>query len=364
MRLTLVIYSLSSGGAERVMSTMANYWAGRGWHITLLTFDNGTIPPFYSLSSSVHFTPLDIARTSTSIASAAWNNLWRVFRLRQAIKRSRPQAVISFMDTTNVLTVLATRGLRFPVVVAEHNNPALYRIGRAWAWLRGLTYARADRVIVLTERIRAQFPRSLRNKIMVIPNPVVLAPPDSAPSGSLPKPLLMAIGRLTEQKGFDLLFKAFARLKDRYPTWQIIILGEGPLRTELENLRDRLGLMHQVHFLGNVTSVFAALRQADLFVLSSRFEGFPNVLCEAMACGVPVIAADCATGPREIVRDGLDGILVPPEDVDALAAAMDYLLGNEQARKRLASRATEVTGRFGLTQVMGTWDTLLGDLVK
>ena len=173
---------------------------------------------------------------------------------------------------------------------------------------------------------------------------------------------MVAIGRLVDQKGFDLLLDAFAQLAAEYPDWSLMILGEGPLRVELVARARAFNLEQQVHFPGEVADPFPILREADLFVLSSRFEGFPNVLCEAMACGVAVISFDCPSGPAEIIRHGVDGILVPPGDVPALVAALDHLMRHQDERERLASRAPEVVKRFSRDKVLLLWEQLFEDV--
>jgi GalNAc-alpha-(1->4)-GalNAc-alpha-(1->3)-diNAcBac-PP-undecaprenol alpha-1,4-N-acetyl-D-galactosaminyltransferase len=365
VKLALVIPSLTAGGAERVMSIMANHWAGQGWDIRLLSFDDGAVPPFFALDPRVRHRPLALLGDSAHALAGAFANLRRLRVLREALRAENPAAVISFLDTTNVLTLLATRGLGIPVIVAEHIDPAHYPLRPAWAALRRWLYPQADRVVVLTERAARYFPRSLGERLRVVPNPVVV--PEMPAETSIERPAgrrIVAMGRLVEQKGFDLLLQAFAELSRRHPDWSLVILGEGPSRGSLEALRDRLGLAERVAMPGSVRCPEAILARSDLFVLSSRFEGFPMALCEAMALGLPVVAFDCPTGPREIVTDGVDGRLIPAGDGEALAAAMDRLMADAGERRRLGERARTVGERFGLDRVMSLWEHLLAEVTQ
>jgi GalNAc-alpha-(1->4)-GalNAc-alpha-(1->3)-diNAcBac-PP-undecaprenol alpha-1,4-N-acetyl-D-galactosaminyltransferase len=251
-----------------------------------------------------------------------------------------------------------------PVVVNEQIHPAMFPVGRFWEWMRRLTYPWAHQVVAVTERALQYFSPDVQAKGCTIPNPALAVPlnqsTDQASARRLPtKHSLIAVGRLHPQKGFDLLLPAFARLQARYPDWSLTILGEGHLRSELEALRDQLQLTDRVHFMGAVPDPQTFLQQADIFVMSSRFEGFPNALCEAMACGLPVISTDCLSGPREIIRNGVDGLLIPTEDETALATAMERLMQNTEERQRLAARALDVTERFSLEKVMDMWEAAL-----
>lgn len=369
MRLTLVIPSLYSGGAERVLSIMANYWATKGWKITLLTFF-GNQPPFYHLDSRINYIPLHIARDSSNLIAAVKNNLYRIYKLRLAITASNPDIVISFMSEANVTTLLATRGLNVSVLVSERNNPEI-RLSKSSIWLklRQMTYPFAERVIVQTQRALNYFASNLQPSICVIPNPVLLPTNKSSKPqelfNKLPgQKLLITVGRLESQKGFDLLLQAFANLKDYFPEWQLIILGEGILHLYLKDLCHQLQLNSRVYFLGRVKNIYEFLQEADIYVMSSRFEGFPNALCEAMASGLPVISTDCPNGPREIIRDGIDGLLVPNEDVLALTAAMKLLMSDEEKRKRLAINALDITERFSIDKIMEMWEVIVIDIVK
>ncbi|MGA7937296.1 MAG: glycosyltransferase family 4 protein [Kovacikia sp.] len=365
MRITLIIYALTSGGAERVLSIMANYWASKGWLITLLTFDDGSVAPFYELDPRVQHLPLKLAGYSSNPFAAIVNNWQRVQVLRSGIINSQPDVVISFLDTTNVTTLLAARKLPFPVIVDEQNHPTMCRVSKSWDLLRQCMYPQADQIVAITERALSYFSPQVQARGCVIPNPaMVVTRAEGATVQLLTKPSLIAMGRLDPQKGFDILLQAFAPLKDRYPDWTLTILGEGALRSELETQRDQLGLRDRANFLGAVKNPHDFLTDADIFVMSSRFEGFPNALCEAMASGLAVISADCLSGPREIIRDGIDGLLVPTENVEALTAAMERLMTDETERRRLAARAPEVTERFGLEQVMQMWEATIEKVIR
>jgi GalNAc-alpha-(1->4)-GalNAc-alpha-(1->3)-diNAcBac-PP-undecaprenol alpha-1,4-N-acetyl-D-galactosaminyltransferase len=283
--------------------------------------------------------------------------------VRRALRAARPDVIISFMDKTNVLALLATRGLRVPVMVSERSDPSHNKIGSIWRFLRRLTYPLADVLICQSTAALAYYDSFMATKGCVIPNPLIGPPMISAMKGDFGlqrnSRRVVAMGALVVHKGFDLLIEAFGSVKLKYPDWSLTILGEGPLRRELEKKVDGLGLSGRVRLPGQVADPLSELRTADLFVLSSRFEGFPNALLEAMACGLPVISFNCPSGPSEIIRDGVDGVLIPPQDVKALAAALDRLMGDKIERGRLASRAPEVLDRYNVSQVMNKWDALL-----
>ncbi len=365
MRLTLVISSLAIGGAERNTWIVANHWADHGHDVSLLTLDDGAQPPGYPLDARVHHRALDLAKESSNALAGIRNNVRRVVRLRSAIRKSAPDCVVSFIDQTNVLTLLATRGAGVPVVVSECVDPYSHRIGRPWRWLRALLYRRATAVQAPTRVILDRFSRSVRARGIVIPYPVLAAACPAGGDGERTMTRsLVSVGRLTGQKGFDLLLPAFARAGRRHDSWRLTIMGEGPLRRDLESVCERLGLTDRVRFVGKVTDPAVYFHTADLFVAASRYEGFPNALCEAMACGLPVIAMDCPSGPREIIRHGTDGLLVDNGDVEALAEAMSRLMSDDAERARLGARAVEVTERFALPRIMGLWDELLATAVK
>jgi glycosyltransferase involved in cell wall biosynthesis len=175
----------------------------------------------------------------------------------------------------------------------------------------------------------------------------------------MPREKVIAVGRLSAEKGFDLLLEAFAGLAPRFNGWVLEIWGEGPLRMELEGYRDSLGLKDRVHFRGLTEDIHRQYTQSDIFVLSSRFEGFPNALCEAMSNGLAVVATSCSGGVRNIVRSGVDGLLVPPGDSRALGGAMAELMVNPGLREALGAQAKSIVERFSVDSVLDAWESCL-----
>jgi GalNAc-alpha-(1->4)-GalNAc-alpha-(1->3)-diNAcBac-PP-undecaprenol alpha-1,4-N-acetyl-D-galactosaminyltransferase len=363
MKVTLVIYGLGGGGAERVMSIVANYWVSKGWGVTLILLVPPTTAPFYQLDPRIKLKSLGLAGKSTSKLAAIANTWQRIQVLRQEIISSQPDVVISFMNSVNVYAIVACLGLNIPTIVSEHIYPGRTDANKIWQFIIKRAYRYADLVTVLTQNALQFYPETKGYRTIVMPNPIMKPDPVVATTRLLSAPSLIAIGRLHPQKGFDLLLKAFHRIQAKYPDWQITILGEGPMRSELEGLRSELKLTDRVHLPGLVTNVPDYLQQADIFVMPSRFEGFPMALCEAMAAGLPVLAADCLSGPSEIVEKGVNGILVRTENVDALAMGLDALMSDPTKRQQLARKAPEILDRFGLEQVMGIWQTAIDRVI-
>lgn len=351
MNLILVIGHMKAGGAERVMSIIANYWAAQGHHVTLITI-RAACEDFYRLHPLVRRIGFGLRERHI---------LQNLIRLRREIRRTRPDAVISFMPTENVLSLLACVGLRIRNIICEHTDPpqAPPDILPLRA-LRYLLYRTAYALIVLSDRIRPWAEDLVpKNRVHVIPNPVALSlygefPPQPKPAGNT----IAAIGRLADTKGFDILISAFYHLAREHPHWSLVIIGEGPERSKLEAMVADLKLKDRVRFPGCMHDTIGFLRTADLFVMSSHYEGFPMTLIEAMACGLPVISTRWQ-GASEIIRDGIDGILVGLNDPEALATAMNRLISDPLERRRLGEHAVEVSKRFDMDKIMGVWEKLL-----
>ena len=370
MRVMLVISSMVTGGAQRVMSLLANRWARLGWDVTLVTLANHE-GDFYRLEPAIRRIGLGLESDSGGTLEAIANNRERVGTLRRLIVEAAPDAVLSFQDRMNVLSLLAARGTGVPVVVSERVDPRKHPIGRTWNVLRRWTYPRAGRVVAQTESVAEWLKEIVApERIAVLANPVEGA--QSAGSAHLrglvglddQAHVVLGVGRLVPQKGFDLLVEAFGQAASDYPDWHLIIFGDGPDRQRLRRLAAESGIGGRLHLPGYVQGAERYGSECDLFVLSSRYEGFPNALLEAMAAGAAVIATDCLSGPRDIVRSGTDGLLVASESAAALADAMRRLMADEQERRRLGTAGKDVTARFGFERIAADWDALLARVTQ
>ncbi|AEE68332.1 glycosyltransferase [Bordetella pertussis] len=367
LRVLIFIHSLHGGGAERVAADLSAHWARDGRAVMLVTQTDAS-GDVYPLHPQVLRRTLD-----TAGEGGGWRgvlaNLRRIRALRALIKDFQPDIVLGMMTTASVLAVLAARGLGCRVVATEHTHPPSQALSGMWLRLRRWTYPRAARVVALTrgtaDWLRTHVPGS---RLAVIPNPVhwplprtepVLVPPADG------RPRLLAVGRLHPDKGFDVLIDAYARIAPRYPDWDLVILGEGEECAALQRRVDEAGLAQRVALPGRAGNVGDWYACAALYVLTSRFEGLSNTLLESMASGLMPVSFDCDTGPREIVRPGVDGVLVRPAgDAGAMAQALAAAIDDEPGRRAMAARAIDVRERFSARHVLDLWQQLFDDALS
>lgn len=343
-RLAIYLPSLRGGGAERVMATLANGFSERGYTVDLV-LAKADGPYLDELIEQVRVVDLKSSRVVKSLPALA-----------RYLRRERPEAMLSAMGHANVVAV-ASRMLslgRTRVVVSERANFSVSNVNsrsiraKAMAPLMRWAYGHADGIIAISAGVAEDLSACInipRKDISVVYNPVAIERVTSLsrekieyffPGGEEHK-LIVGVGRLVEQKRFSDLIEAFAQIRSRQ-SLRLAIIGEGPLRDALENKVRTLGLGSEVTFPGFLSNPFAVLNRADLFVLSSGWEGFGNVLVEAMAVGTPVVSTACPSGPDEILQNGKWGRLVPVGDVEALANAMALTL-DESENPDVASRA-------------------------
>lgn len=369
MRILFIINSLSSGGAERVTTALASYLLGRGHDVTVATLA-GRENDFYLPDARIRRLAFGLAGESIGVGKLV-ANLRRLHALRRAIRHEQAQVVIGMMTTSAVLAILASAGLPTRVIASERNYPGMKGARSGWNMLRRLVYRFADAHVAQTQKGADWIEQhtGARN-IHVIPNsvawPVPSCPPVVQPDTVVPsgRRMVLAVGTKIEQKGFDLLLEAYGRIALKLPEWDLVILGveQAGQGAQLQAQLRAAGLGERVHLPGRVGNVGEWYERADLFVLSSRYEGFPNVLLEAMAAGCACVAFDCDTGPRDIIEPGVDGMLVPAEDTTALAAAMERLMTNDALRAQLGYAALSVRERFAEERVLARWESVIQQL--
>lgn len=369
MEVILVISSLRGGGAERVLVNLAQWWSDLGLRVGIVTV-SGSESDAYPVPPTVKRFALGLEQPSSGIFSAMRNNFSRVRTLRRILRQESPQVVIGFMTESNVLAILASIQLSFKVLAAERIHPPRHSTSLLWRWLRRLTYRWCDTVVAQTEVTGEWLRTHCSCPIRVIPNyviwPLKTGVPRVMPDDLLStnERILLGVGRLSHQKGFDLFIRAFATLSHLCPEWKIVLAGTGEEGSEEElallSLIKDLQLDGRVILTGRIGNLDSWYQRCDVFVLSSRYEGFPNVLLEAMASGCAVAAFDCEAGPADIIDHELNGLLVSPEDVTELAKALLRLMNDENFRLTLGKRAISVIEKFEPERIMRLWHEAAG----
>jgi|CZKI01.1.fsa_nt_gi GalNAc-alpha-(1->4)-GalNAc-alpha-(1->3)-diNAcBac-PP-undecaprenol alpha-1,4-N-acetyl-D-galactosaminyltransferase len=354
-RLVLVTSCLGGGGAERIVATMAAYWAHAGHEVHVVALRADEKGPAYTFPATVRIHRLRLIVEHNAVFDI--RHIGRLWRLRRLLVGIRPALVLSFIDKLNVAVLLSLAGTRIPVVATEHLVPWMNPLGPVWERLRAAVYPRARAVVSPTQAMSDWFKAHYAGNFLTMPSPGHYEIAPVTTENHLP--VIFSAGRLAREKGYDLLLSAFADVSAKRKGWRLEIAGEGPEMSALTEQIEALGLQSQVSLLGHVSDVAARMRSAELFVLSSRQEAYPMVLCEAMAAGMAIIATDCPAGPREIIEDGKDGLLVPPEVPAALGSAIIQLIDDAPRRRRLGAAARMKAPQLAAAHAMLAWDQLL-----
>ena len=361
-RVVLYIDSLKTGGAERVTLLLARWFAEEGWRATVLT-RHGASRDFYPVPAGVQ-RAIEPPDPNWLRRVGMLGFPLRVLRLRAWVQRHQPDLILGMTTLPAIKLLLAVRGLACPCIVSERNFPPLKRLGWPWRILRRLTYPWAQLHLVQTEATGRWLAQHLNARPQLcLANPVAWPLPRFAPD---PDPtdwlerqkvgsdqqVLLAVGTKSHQKGFDRLVAMFALLRQQHPQAHLVILGMDAVPYHGVDQQAKLRLMlpqasHSLHFPGRVGNVQDWYERADLFLLPSRYEGFPNVLLEAMASGCCCVSSDCPQGPAELISDGVNGRLVQNDaNPKTWADLVSMLLADSDQRRRLADRALEVRQRF------------------
>lgn len=335
----LIIPDLGGGGTQRVLLNLVREWLRHNKKICVITFSIENTD-FFKLPETVSRKCIDFIEESEGFWDAIRNTFKRVKVLRSLIRENRPACIVSFLSTTNILTILATRGMNIPVVISERSDSAKEYLNIRWSLLRYLLYRQATVVTANSYgaiRFLEKFVKS--KKLKYVPNPVHIEKTPRLLKYNFP--VVLAVGRLSYEKGHDILLRAFAKFICRYPMWRLVIVGDGKLDKDLKKLAFSLDLANSVVWCGMRANVFAYYHAATIFVMPSRYEGTPNALLEAMGLGLPVVVSNASSGLLQFVTNEETGLVVPTEDVEALGSALIYLAENESLRQRLGRTARQ-----------------------
>jgi len=360
MRILFSIKALAAGpggGAERILAKISSSLADRGHEVSVLTFDKPGTEDFYKLGPNVGRIRAGIGRTaarSGPLVTAA-----RLHHVRRRAREFSPDVAVGFMHSSFAILGMALLGTGIPVIGSERTSFPHYRTHKFDLAMLLLAQPFLAWMTANGDAVRGGFPRFIRNRMTVIPNPVDKALVRADPEGGRRKTLL-CVGGLRPEKSHETLIRAFARVRGRHPDWRLRIVGEGALRPRLAALAKELGVQAHVDLAGATASVEKEYQAAQLFALPSSYEGFPNCLAEALAHGLAAVGfADCP-GTNELIRTGVNGILVSGLDrAGGLALALEELMGSAANRRAMGALALESVAQYSLDRITDEWEELL-----
>lgn len=349
MNVIFLLASLGSGGAERVVSLLANKMSELGHQVEIICLKFNDV--YYHLLPSVKVT---IAMQQTK------NRFTEIYWLRNYIKKQKPDVVIPFTEGVYCFTILSLLGTGIPIIASERLDPAAMSIPRKI--LKRLLLPYADWLVVQTQSIKEYFPQKIQKKTSVIYNPVneeSLSPALPQREGRLN--IIISVGRLYPQKNQAMMIRAFAKIAEEYPDWQLVIFGEGPLRATLESLISSFKLQERVLLPGRTEHVIDELRKSKIFCLSSDYEGMSNAMIEAICVGLPIISTK-VSGTEELIKDGENGLLVETGDISCLSDCMSKLVSSPTLIEEISLKNKKLAGLFGIDFIINQWMDLINKI--
>lgn len=357
--IVLFISSLQKGGSERVMVNLAEYLNKEGYQVTMVTQHKKNEE--YPLSD-------DIKRVFSEIEDSncgrITNFVRRFIKLRKIWKTENPDIILSFIGKNNIMAILTAAFLKIPVVVSVRGEPREEYYNESMRRQARLVFFYAAGIIMQTKESTFFFPKRIRRKTVLLPNP--LNPSFIRPfyAGNRDKKIV-AVGRMDENKNHKMLISAFSKIHEKFPEYRLEIYGDGECRKELENMIQMLRLQDAVVLPGVVENVADYIQKASVFVLTSFSEGMPNTIMEAMALGIPCISTDCTNGgPRALIKNGENGILIPTGDEKALEKSLCYLLDNSDIREKISIKAYEIQKDYNPDMVNQQWKKYLEGVIN
>ena len=351
MKIVIVITGMSFGGAERVTTHLANYFFLQGNEVSIITLMNTDIA--YPLEEGISCIQLDESLKRNSLVR--YCSLVR--RIRKEIQGIKPDIILGMMSYSGSLAAVASLGMKIPFVISERNDPSTSTAFSEWEKkiIRFVYRHFVTKAIFQTQGAMSYYYRKDDRRGVVIGNPLYLEDIPAPNSSTNETKQIISVGRLSIQKNYSLLIEAFSKVISKYPDYTLTIYGEGDLRVVLERQIQQNNLSHCVFLPGIEKDIFKKLQTAEMFVLSSDFEGMPNALLEAMAMGLPVISTDYSGGNGTLISHMKDGIVVPRMNSSLLAEAMLFLIEHPEIRKKLGKEAVKVRDELDSRIISKKW---------
>ncbi len=352
-----------AGGVERQAIALMNEMVQRGHAIHLITWDKKDAKAFYPMSEKIDWLKMDIGNPLRKASLS--ERLKRLVVMRKAVKKNKPDVIIAYQYGCFITARVACLWLGIPMIQAERNSVSLMNFTSAGK-RRNLIFQSMRLASLITVQCRSyvnDYPAYLRRKIRVIPNAVIPATCFAQPDKGTPK-IVLSIGRLSYQKNMDTLICAFAKIEKDFPDWHLKIVGEGEKRAELEALIKKNGLQNRVTMLGAVKDVSSLYTTSHLFAIASRWEGFPNVIGESLAHGLPCVAFEGCSGMADLITSGENGLLASGnDDSDALADMLARLMLDKASRIRMGKCAINSVKPYETNEIYNRWEELFCELL-
>ena len=352
MKVDFYISSLSSGGAEHVLTNLAANFAEHGMDVSITSYEKR--PQFYNVASNVKLNKYNFTNKSKLIE---WLCDYRA--TKKYLQTRKSSVAISFLSRCNFMLILAGLFSKTKIIVCDRNN-LLRKYPKYIFDITCFLYRFADVVCVQTNEMKSFYPQYLQKKMVVLENPLDFDEMAAQCNNqNIEKEnTVISIGRLEKQKDFVTLIKAYKRVAELYPDWKLKIYGQGNRKDELQGLIERENLTTNIRLCGVTHNPFLEMKKAKIFVLSSFYEGFPNVLCEAMHAGLPCVSTKCECGPSELINDGKNGFLVQIGNINQMAEKIIALIESEKMRSSMGEEAKRSTERLSRDVICQKWREL------
>lgn len=362
-KIAFVIGSLTSGGSERVISTLSNRLVD-SFDVCIITFKK--TEPFYTLNNKVKvISCYDSLKRPSNFLASLWLNIALVKRICEIIRSEKIDLLIGFITTANILSIIASNITGIPSVISERNNPQMEIIPKFWKFLREFFYPRANSVVLQTQGVKKLYEKKVsESKLIILPNPISekLTNKRTFKDDSKREKLILNVGRLNKSKQQKMLINAFENITTE--DWKLLIIGDGPQYNALQKQIKQLKLSDKVEIKPQIKDIHNYYDKARVFAFTSKNEGFPNALIEAMHFGLPSISTDCDFGPSDLINHNSNGILIPVNGQLELEQSLQLLINDKSLREKISKNAIASTEEYISFNVITKWQKLINDILS